>query len=94
MLVLSRKAGEAIAVEGGIQVKVIAVHGRTVKIGIEAPDSVSITRMELLLDTGSSSEVDPESKVTALSGSHQKWPHGSGRSGGGGGSLRTAMIPR
>ena len=42
MLVLSRKAGEAIAIDGGIKVTVIAVHGKTVKIGVEAPDDVLI----------------------------------------------------
>lgn len=97
MLVLSRKAGEAIAIDGGIKVKVISVHGRTVKIGIEAPDSVSITRMELLLDAEVSCVPDRESEETTLAtlttvrDKSQRWPRGSNRSGG---SMRTAMIPR
>jgi carbon storage regulator CsrA len=43
MLVLSRKAGEAIVI-GDITVMVTAIYGDRVKIGIEAPESVSIRR--------------------------------------------------
>lgn len=50
MLVLSRKLGESIEIGNGISVKVIAVQGGRVKIGIEAPESISITRSELLVD--------------------------------------------
>lgn len=47
MLVLSRKKGESIIIDGEIEVKVISVDGDLVKLGIEAPKSVSIHRQEV-----------------------------------------------
>lgn len=47
MLVLSRKVGEQIVLsEGGITVVVLAVAGRRVKLGVEAPHDVSVHREE------------------------------------------------
>ncbi len=48
MLVLRRKVEEAIVLDGCIRVVVLAVEGERVKIGIEAPDAVTIVREELL----------------------------------------------
>jgi len=48
MLVLSRKKGQAIIIDGRIEVTVLEVEGDTVKIGIAAPREVQITRKELL----------------------------------------------
>lgn len=47
MLVLSRKKGESIIIDGQIEVKVVAVEGEMVKLGIEAPKTVSIHRQEV-----------------------------------------------
>jgi carbon storage regulator len=47
MLVLSRKPGQIIEIAGGIRVKVVAVNGSRVKIGIDAPLSVDVTRSEV-----------------------------------------------
>ncbi|GED14548.1 carbon storage regulator CsrA [Aneurinibacillus migulanus] len=47
MLVLSRKVGEKIMVGDSIQIKVISVDGDQVKLGIEAPQNVSIYREEV-----------------------------------------------
>lgn len=47
MLVLSRKKGESIIIDGQIEVKVIAVEGEMVRLGIEAPKTVSIYRQEV-----------------------------------------------
>ena len=49
MLVLRRKVEEAIVLNGDIRVIILAVEGERVKIGIEAPDDVTIVREELLL---------------------------------------------
>ncbi len=43
MLVLTRKVGESIVIGDGITVRVLEVGGR-VRLGIEAPQDVSITR--------------------------------------------------
>ena len=47
MLILSRKPGETVVIDGRIRVKVIRVEGDVVKIGIEAPVDVSIHRQEI-----------------------------------------------
>ena len=53
MLVLSRKPGEAIRIGDDIEVSVIEVRGDTVRIGIEAPRSVPVFRMELVKEVRS-----------------------------------------
>jgi carbon storage regulator len=46
MLVLSRKPAEAIKIGDDIIVKVIAIRGGQVKLGIEAPQGIRVTRTE------------------------------------------------
>jgi carbon storage regulator len=48
MLVLSRKIGEEIVIGDNIRVTVVAIRGNQVRLGISAPDDVSIHRSELL----------------------------------------------
>jgi len=48
MLVLTRKAGEVITIGDNIQVRVLAIKGGQVRIGIEAPRQVSVNREEVL----------------------------------------------
>jgi len=50
MLVLARKLDEAITIGDDIVVKVISVEKGIVKLGIDAPTSISIVRNELLDD--------------------------------------------
>jgi carbon storage regulator len=47
MLILSRKVGETIVIDGRIRVKVMRVEGDVVKIGIDAPAEVSVHRQEV-----------------------------------------------
>ena len=47
MLVLSRKIGESIIIDGGITVTVVAVNGNKVRIGISAPPDVTVDREEM-----------------------------------------------
>lgn len=49
MLILSRRLGEAVNINGEIEVKVIDLCGDKVKIGIQAPNNVKILRSELCL---------------------------------------------
>lgn len=48
MLVLTRKAGERIVIADNIIVEVLEVQGNRVRIGIQAPQGVTILRQELL----------------------------------------------
>ena len=47
MLVLSRKNGESIVIDGAIKVAVIGVKGNVVRLGIDAPKEVPVHRSEL-----------------------------------------------
>lgn len=49
MLVLSRRAGEAIAIGDQIMIKVLEVKGSQIRIGIEAPSGLRIFREEIYL---------------------------------------------
>ncbi len=50
MLILSRKPGQAILIDGDIRVVVLGVEGGGVRLGIEAPSSVGIVREEIAVD--------------------------------------------
>jgi len=47
MLILSRKPGESIVIDGRIKVTVVRSEGEAVKIGIEAPAEVPVHRQEI-----------------------------------------------
>ena len=60
MLVLSRRADETICFpELGITVKIMKVKGKTVSLGIEAPDEIPILRGELVESATSFNEPQP-----------------------------------
>ncbi|GIO26429.1 carbon storage regulator CsrA [Ornithinibacillus bavariensis] len=50
MLVLTRKLDEAIQVGDEIEIKVLAIEGDQIKLGINAPKSVEIYRKEIYQD--------------------------------------------
>ena len=47
MLILSRKSGESIVIDGRIHVKIVRVEGEVVKVGIEAAADVPVHRLEV-----------------------------------------------
>jgi carbon storage regulator len=47
MLILSRKTGEKIIINGNIEITVAELRGSEVRIGISAPKNVSIYREEV-----------------------------------------------
>jgi carbon storage regulator CsrA len=48
MLILNRRHGEAILLDGGIRIIVLSSDKRGVRLGIEAPPEVNIQREELV----------------------------------------------
>jgi carbon storage regulator CsrA len=64
MLILSRRPGDAILIDGGIRIVVLASGQRCVRLGIEAPAQVGIVREEIV---GRSTE--PIEAGPALNGS-------------------------
>lgn len=48
MLVLSRKIGQSLSIDDGrIEVKVVAIRGDRIRLGIVAPKDVRVVRSEL-----------------------------------------------
>jgi carbon storage regulator len=47
MLILSRKIGESIVIDGRIVIKVVRVEGEVVKVGILAPADLPVHRQEV-----------------------------------------------
>ena len=47
MLILNRKLGDAVLMDGGIRVVILSCDRRGVRLGIEAPDAVTVLREEI-----------------------------------------------
>ena len=47
MLILSRRKGESIVIGDNIEICIIDVQGEVIKIGIDAPRTVSVHRKEI-----------------------------------------------
>jgi carbon storage regulator len=47
MLILTRKVGESIVIDGRIVMTITRLDGDTVKVGIEAPADVAVHRQEV-----------------------------------------------
>jgi carbon storage regulator len=58
MLVLSRKVGEKLVIDGGITVTVVRIQGNRVTLGIQAPAEVKIMRSELNQPTAKLQQVE------------------------------------
>jgi carbon storage regulator len=67
MLVLSRRRGQAIVLDGGIRIVVLDSDRRGVRLGIEAPRTTGIQREELV------SEVAAENRRARSTGEHRAW---------------------
>lgn len=50
MLVLTRKLNDAVQIGDDIEIKVLAIEGDQIKLGITAPKSVEIYRKEIYVD--------------------------------------------
>jgi carbon storage regulator len=50
VLILTRKAEQGIVIDGKVVIRLLSIDGERVKIGIEAPRSVSVLREELLVE--------------------------------------------
>ena len=47
MLVLTRKVGETIVIDDDIEITVVQVKGKQVRVGIKAPKDVKVHRLEI-----------------------------------------------
>ena len=65
MLVLTRKLNEKIRIGDNITVTVLRMKGKSVRLGIEAPDSVAVLRGELVFDAPQPSVATPDGPTLA-----------------------------
>lgn len=67
MLALSRKKGQSIIIDGGIEITIVDIDGDKVKLGINAPKNISIYREEIYkevqLDLQNASKINPKSLI-------------------------------
>jgi len=63
MLVLSRKINDAIVIGQSIELEVLEIRGRIVRIGIKAPRGVPVVRAELIVDQEASSSGECDGRV-------------------------------
>ena len=61
MLVLTRRLGEAIVINEGIRVSVVAIQGGKVRLGVVAPDWVTVDRSEVAERRAEFTDPDPQS---------------------------------
>jgi carbon storage regulator len=65
MLILTRRPGERVVIGDDVLITVMGVSGHTVRLGIEAPQGVSIYREEIWLavreENQAAAAADPES---------------------------------
>ncbi|MCB1882818.1 MAG: carbon storage regulator CsrA [Geminicoccaceae bacterium] len=56
MLYLTRRSGEAVIINNQIEVRVVEVKGRSVKLGFNFPSSASVLREEIYLQVKAENE--------------------------------------
>jgi carbon storage regulator len=56
VLILTRKAEQGIVINGNVVLRVLSVDGERVKIGVEAPRSITVLREELLTEVADANQ--------------------------------------
>lgn len=71
MLVLSRKVGQKILIGDQIEVTVVRVSQGTVRIGVEAPENLTIVRQELAVNDVLDKDDKKDEKTTITAPAQQ-----------------------
>jgi carbon storage regulator len=69
MLVLTRKAGQSIMIGEDVEITLLEIDGSKVRLGIKAPQSVPVHRMEIYLaihENGRQAGTEPRAEYHAL----------------------------
>jgi carbon storage regulator len=71
VLILTRKAEQGIVIDGKVVIRLLSIDGERVKIGIEAPRSVSVLREELLVEVADQNQAAARGpRLHGVSGVH------------------------
>ncbi|MEZ5825096.1 MAG: carbon storage regulator [Geminicoccaceae bacterium] len=76
MLYLTRRAGEAVIINNSIEVRVIELKGKTVKLGFNFPSSATVLREEIFQQVKQQNE-EAVAGVDMIEGSSKKADAGS-----------------
>ncbi|NPV42739.1 MAG: carbon storage regulator CsrA [Firmicutes bacterium] len=68
MLVLSRKPGQSIIIGDNIKITLIEIQGEQVKLGIEAPKSIVVYRMEVYEEIAKQNRLSLETAGADITG--------------------------
>lgn len=68
MLVLTRKKEQSIVINDNIEITILDIQGDQIRIGIDAPKSVSIFRKEIFLEIQEENKKASEVKNVSLDG--------------------------
>ena len=68
VLYLSRRAGEAVIVNNAVEVRVVAVRGKTVRLGFRFPPDATVLREEVFLQVRAENEAAARAAGQALDG--------------------------
>jgi carbon storage regulator len=63
MLVLTRRLGETIVLNGEIEVTVVAIDSKRIRLGITAPPDVTVDRQEVYQRRAQFAEQEPAHKI-------------------------------
>ena len=47
MLILSRKVGESLIIDGNIEIKILNIKNGNVRVGVRAPENIVVDRQEI-----------------------------------------------
>lgn len=65
MLYLSRRIGEAVIINNAIEVRIVEVKGRTVKLGLTFPADVTVLREEVFAQVRRENEAAAEAAISS-----------------------------
>ena len=60
MLLLTRKIGGSIIIDGGIKITVVDIQGNQIRIGIDAPKEVKVYREEIVERMKAEADIDKD----------------------------------
>lgn len=73
MLILTRKLGESITIGDDIKIQVIEIKGKQVRLGIQAPESMTIHREEVYLRIQEENRLAAEKSPLSLKSLSDIW---------------------